>query len=187
MTVGAPWSPISVTGLQSGPGGDALTLLRRLAPTTAEPLPDDLLAQQAWPARRGGGMVRRAIAVTGPADLPSAGAETRRSDLEVRAVFGLLDAADASQALTATVVEAIRDLAAAAIDETAELATGRPEHLHVGVDVPAFERIDRRITVGSGATMKLLHLARPPRPATSPDSRRCMNSSCASNSGSADG
>ncbi len=164
VTVGAPWSPISVTGLQSGPGGDALALLRRLVPTAAEPLPDDLLAQQAWPARRGAGMVRRAIGIAGPSDLPSAGAETRRSDLEVRAVFGLLDASDAALALTATVGEAIRDLSAAAVDETAELATGQPEHLHVGVDVPALSTSIGGITVGAGATIELLHLAPPAAP-----------------------
>ena len=65
VTVGAPWSPISVSGLQSGLGGDALALLRRLVPTAAEPLPDELLAQQAWPARRGAGMVRRAAVPRG--------------------------------------------------------------------------------------------------------------------------
>ena len=168
VTVGAPWSPISVSGLQSGPSGDALTLLRRLVPTVPEPLPDDLLAQQAWPARRGAGIVRRAVGVTGPSDLPSAGAEARRSDLEVRAVFGLLDASDAAQALTATVAEAIRDLSAAAIDETAELATGQPEHLHVGVDVPALSASIGGITVGAGATIELLHLAPPAVPGEPP-------------------
>ena len=168
VTVGAPWSPISVSGLQSGPSGDALTLLRRLVPAAPEPLPDDLLAQQTWPARRGAGMVRHSVGVTGPSDLPSAGAEPRRSDLEVRAVFGLLDASDVAQALTAAVGEAIRALSAAAIDETAELATGRPEHLHVGVDVPALSASIGGITVGAGATIELLHLAPPAAPGEPP-------------------
>ena len=66
------------------------------------------------------------------------------------------------------VVEAIRDLSAAAIDETAELATGQPEHLHVGVDVPALSASIGGITVGAGATIELLHLAPPAAPADLP-------------------
>ena len=162
VIVGTPWAPLSVTGLQSGPGGDALTLLARLLPAApTEVVPDEVVALQAWPEIRGADLVRRGLAATGPTDLPSAAAETRRNGLEVRAVFGTLSGADASAALTTVVTNAIRDLSEAAVEATAAEATLNPEHLHLGIDVPTLTADLGGVTVGAGATIELVHLAPP--------------------------
>ncbi len=84
VTVGTPWSADPLPA-PSDVAADALALLRRLNPP-GEPLPDTILALHANPCQRAELVLGRTAA-----DLPSAGAESRREGLGLHAVFGHLD------------------------------------------------------------------------------------------------
>ena len=157
VTVGTPWSPVSVLALTTGLGGDALRFLDRLVPQPLPAITDTVTAHGCSPAQRGWSMVRHSLETSGPSDLPSAGAETRRAGLAVHAVFGSVPPADVARAMAAMVVGGVeaRSLAAAA---EAAATSGPPEELHVGLDVPVFELDLGGLFVGAGVAVDLVSI-----------------------------
>ncbi|NYG07821.1 hypothetical protein BJ986_002308 [Phycicoccus badiiscoriae] len=154
VTVGTPWSAVALTSLTTGLGGDALRLLDRLVP---DPLPvwtDTLLALGCDPQRRGQGLVRRAMTVLTPEDLPSAAAEVLPSTAEVHAVFGAVPEADVRSAIAAVAAAGIAARTAAAAAEVAR-TTGPPTEVHVGVDLPVLDLDLGGLLVGVGARVDL--------------------------------
>jgi len=155
VTVGSPWSPVSVLALSSGLGGDALRFLDRLVP---QPLPqwsDLLTAHGCTPLRRAWSLVRHSVETSGPSDLPSAGAETRRVGLDVHAVFGSVASADVARGVAALVVGGVEERSQAA--DLAALATsGPPDELHVGLDMPVFDLDLGGLLVGAGVAIDLV-------------------------------
>ncbi|MEO6411897.1 MAG: DUF6603 domain-containing protein, partial [Pedococcus sp.] len=154
VTVGTPWSAVALTSLTTGLGGDAVRLLDRLVP---DPLPvwtDTLLALGCDPLRRGQGLVRRAMTVLTPADLPSAATEVLPSTAEVHAVFGAVPEAEVRSAIASVAVAGIAARSAAAADEVAR-TTGPPTEVHVGVDLPVLDLDLGGLLVGVGARVDL--------------------------------
>ena len=154
VTVGTPWSAVALTSLTTGLGGDAVRFLDRLVP---DPLPvwtDTLLALGCDPLRRGQGLVRRAMTVLTPADLPSAAAEVLPSTAEVHAVFGAVPEADVRSAIASVAVAGIAARTAAAAADVAR-TTGPPTEVHVGVDLPVLDLDLGGLLVGVGARVDL--------------------------------
>ena len=155
VTVGTPWSAVALTSLTTGLGGDAVRFLDRLVP---DPLPgwtDTLLALGCDPLRRGQALVRRAMAVRTPADLPSAAAEVLPSTAEVHAVFGAVPEAEVRSALASVAVAGIAARTAAAADAVAR-TTGPPTEVHAGVDLPVLDLDLGGLLVGVGARVDLV-------------------------------
>lgn len=154
VTVGTPWSPVVLTSLTTGLGGDAVRFLDRLVP---DPLPtwtDTLLALGCDPLRRGQGLVRRAMAVLTPTDLPSAADETLPTTAEVHAVFGAVPEADVRSAIASVAVAGIAARSAEAAADVAR-TTGPPTEVHVGVDLPVLDLDLGGLLVGVGARVDL--------------------------------
>ncbi len=154
VTVGTPWAALALTSLTSGLGGDAVRFLDRLVP---DPLPvwsDTLAALGTDPLRRAHGLVRRAMALQSPDDLPSAMGETLPTGVEVHAVFGALLEGDVRLALAAVAAAGIQSRSA---DLAAEVAatTGPPTEVHVGVDLPVLDLDLGGLLVGVGARVDL--------------------------------
>lgn len=155
VTVGAPWSTLSVTALQSGLGGDALRFLDRIYPDALPAADDTAVAYAAGAVRRGWSMVQRGIRTTDPGMIPNVAAEARRAGLAVYAVFGSMSADDSTQAMAALVAAGVQ---ARAQDATAAAlaAAGSPTELHVGVDLPCLELDLGSVFVGAGAAVDLV-------------------------------
>ena len=155
VTVGAPWSTLSVTALQSGLGGDALRFLDRIYPDTLSAADDTDVAYAAGALRRGGSMDQRGMQTTDPGMIPNAAAEARRTGLAVYAVFGSMSADDSAQAMAALVAAGVQ---ARAQDATAAALTaaGAPTELHVGVDLPCLELDLGGVFVGAGVAVDLV-------------------------------
>ncbi|MEJ1109450.1 MULTISPECIES: DUF6603 domain-containing protein [unclassified Kribbella] len=159
VTVGTPWAGLAVDSLDTGLGGDALQLLRRLRRPDRQPWPDRLLAQEATPREQAYGVIRRSLDILAPGnDLPSAGAEARRAGLAVHAVFGSLDDETLSRGLAAYVADGIEArIAAASPGVTGDTARTA---LHAGIDVPVIDLDLGGLLVGVGATVELVRIGR---------------------------
>ncbi|MBK8729531.1 MAG: hypothetical protein IPM00_09160 [Tetrasphaera sp.] len=159
VTVGAPWTPVSVLALTAGLSADALRFLDDLAGAELPPLPDaalTLTGSQFW---RGAALVRRARSVTGAQALPSCAGEQLRPGLQVHALFGVVDARDVAHALTHLVVGATRQRQAA-LAAAVLATTGRPTELHAGIDLPVLDLDLAGLVVGVGARVDLLAVHR---------------------------
>lgn len=154
VTVGAPWSPVSVLALTTGLGGDALRFLDRLVPTPPATT-DRAVVHGCTPAQRAWSLVGHSRQTAQPTDLPPVGAETRRVGLAVHAVFGALTGADCARAVAALVVGGVEARAAAA-DAAAAATSGPPEQLHLGVDLPVLSLDVGGLFVGVGAAVDLV-------------------------------
>ena len=160
VTIGTPWAGLAVDSLRSGLGGDALRMLGRLGLRDEEPWPDQLLAQQATPREQANRIIRRSLGVLAPGtDLPSAGAEVRRSGLAVHAVFGSLGEDTVSGALAAFVTDGVqaRVVAAPTPHASGDMALTA---LHAGVHIPVIDLNLAGLLVGVGATVELCHVIR---------------------------
>ncbi|MEO7421051.1 MAG: DUF6603 domain-containing protein [Ornithinibacter sp.] len=158
VTVGTPWSTVAVTSLTTGLGGDAVRFLDRLVPDPLAGWTDTLLALGCDPLRRGQALVRRAMTVLSPADLPSAASEVLPTTAEVHAVFGAVPEADVRSAIASVAVAGI-----AARADVAALANGRlgpPTEVHVGVDLPVIDLDLGGLLVGVGARVDLVSARR---------------------------
>lgn len=155
VTVGAPWSTLSVTALQSGLGGDALRFLDRIYPDALPAADDTAVAYAAGAVRRGWSMVQRGIQTTDPGMIPNAAAEARRTGLAVYAVFGSMSADDSAQAMAALVAAGVQVRGQDAT-ATALAAAGVPTELHVGVDLPCLELDLGGVFVGAGVAVDLV-------------------------------
>ncbi|BCJ75230.1 hypothetical protein CS0771_47740 [Catellatospora sp. IY07-71] len=155
ITVGTPWSAVAVDSLRTGLGGDALRLLGRLRRAETPSWPEIMIAHQLTAGMQVAGLIERSA---GPVDLPSAAAETRRTGLSVRAVFGALDAETLAYGLGAYVADGISARLEAAA--AAEFAAGPVTALHVGVDLPVIDLDLDRLLVGVGATVELCRIGR---------------------------
>ncbi|HEY4315383.1 MAG TPA: hypothetical protein VGO19_07755, partial [Actinomycetes bacterium] len=155
VTVGAPWSTVSLLALSDGLGGDALRFLDRLVPSPLPATSDAATLHGCTPAQRGWSLVGHSHEVADPSDLPSVAGESRRTGLEVRAVFGAVSKADVSRAVAAVVVGGAQ--ARADAQYAAEAATsGPPDELHIGVDVPVLSLDVGGLFVGAGAAVDLV-------------------------------
>jgi len=155
VTVGMPWSTVSLAGTQTGLGSDAARLLASLVPADLQTWPDDVMALQCSPLQRGAALATRAATLLDPADLPSAGAETLRPGLELLAVSGAVADDDVRAAIAALVAQGVRSMI------PAEAAPPQPvQELHLGVDVPVLDADLGGIIVGLGGALDLLRLAR---------------------------
>ena len=154
VTVGTPWSAVVLTSLTTGLGGDAVRFLDRLVPDPMPVWTDTLLALGCDPLRRGQALVRRAMTVLTPADLPSAAAEILPSTAEVHAVFGAVPEAEVRSAIASVAVAGIAARAAAAAAVVAG-TTGPPTEVHVGVDLPVLDLDLGGLLVGVGARVDL--------------------------------
>ena len=159
VTVGSPWIAPSVTAFRSGLGADALRVLERLLRTDAASLPPAQRAVSATPLDRLSDVVRRALLVASDdGSLPNAGAESRRSGLACRAVFGALDEDTVRHGIAAVIDDGIAarfDAARVAAVEAVPRSA-----LHVGVDVPVLSADVGGVSIGLGATLDLAALER---------------------------
>lgn len=159
VTVGTPWTAPSVTAFRSGLGADALRVLERLLRSDAVPLPPRVRAMSATPIDVMSDVVRRALLVASDdGALLNAGAESRRSGLSCRAVFGALTADTVRHGMAALIddgmaarFEAARAAAIEAVPRSA---------LHVGVDIPVLAADVGGVSIGLGATLELAALER---------------------------
>ena len=159
VTVGAPWTPPSVTAFRTGLGADAMRVLERLLRADAPQLLPAQRALTATPLDVVRDVVRRSLDVASDdASLPNAGVETRRAGLACQAVFGAL--ADDTVRLG---LGALLDDGIAARFEMAREAAADPAPrtaLHVGVDIPVVVANVAGIWVGLGATFDMAALER---------------------------
>jgi hypothetical protein len=155
VTVGTPWSAVSLAGTQTGLGADAVRLLASLVPADLQTWPDDVMALECSPVQRGAALASRAAALIDPAGLPSAGAETIRPGLELLTVSGAVVDDDVRAAIAALVAQGIRSMI------PAEAPPPQPvQELHLGVDVPVLDVELGGVLVGLGGALDLLRLSR---------------------------
>jgi hypothetical protein len=156
ITVGTPWAGLATDSLRSGLSGDALVLLERLLRANSPAWSDALLAVESSPLQILRGIVQRSTQV-GAADLPSAGAEARRSGLAVRAVFGSLGADVVATGMGAIVADGLAARLAAA--QAAAVAEGSHVAVHAALDLPVLDLDLGGLLVGVGATVELVRFA----------------------------
>lgn len=155
ITVGTPWSPVSLNGLTSGLSGDALRLIALIRRPSEEVLAEEEVAGESGPALQFGYVVDRAVAAAGfsatqSGELPRADEQIRRPGMPVHAVFGLLDADTLEAGMGALVADAIDYRY-----EKLETPKTPPQKLHLGVDLPVFDADLGGVLVGAGAILEL--------------------------------
>ena len=155
VTIGTPWSPVSLLALGEGLGGDALRLLDRLTPESLPEHDDQDIALACSPLYRAWSLVRHSREVTSPSDLPQAGRSGVRAGLEVRAVFGSVIAEDVARGLASLLSAGVAERQRTALAD-ALAHSGPPEELHLGVDIPVLETSVGGIVVGAGARIDLV-------------------------------
>ncbi len=161
VTVGSPWTQLSISGFTSGLSADALRLLEQIRrPGSDETTSEELIALEADPLLQMQTILDQAIAAAGFAgttlgEMPDASSIPRRPGLAIDAVFGLLDADDVGNGLAALIADAI-DYRYAARTEPPQ----PPDSLHLGVDVPVFDLDLSGILIGAGATLELVSFDR---------------------------
>jgi len=156
ITVGSPWSQVSLNGLTSGLSGDALRLIAQIRRLNEETLAEEEIAGESGPALQFNYVIDRAVAAAGFAEeqlgpLPRADQQPLRAGLPVHAVFGALGADDLSTGLA--------ELVADAIDyryQQVEPPETPPRKLHLGVDLPVFDAELGGMLVGAGAILELV-------------------------------
>ena len=159
VTIGSPWVAPSVNAFRSGLSADAMRVLERLLRGDAPMLPALQRATTATPLDVMRDVVMRALQVArDDGTLPSVAAETRRSGLVCKAVFGSLDDDTVRAGLGAVVDDGIATRFEAA--RAAALAPVPRSALHVGVDVPVIATSVGGIRMGLGATFDLAALER---------------------------
>jgi len=131
ITVGSPWSQVSLNGLSSGLSGDALRLLAQIRSLNEETLAEEEIAGESGPALQFGYVLDRAVVAAGFAeeqlgDLPRADEQPRRA--------GLPDYRY----------------------QQSETPETPPRKLHLGVDLPVFDADLGGMLVGAGAILELL-------------------------------
>ncbi len=156
VTVGTPWSDVSLAAIQTGLGGDAARFLSAILPTDLETWPDDLLALECSPLQRGIALATRAATVLDPAALPSAAGESRRPGLEILAVTGAVVDDDVRRAIAAVVSEGVR-----ALLPSDSAPPDPPEELHLGIAGPVLDVELGGVVVGLGGALDLLRLDTP--------------------------
>jgi len=155
ITVGTPWSPVSLNGLTSGLSGDALRLISLIRRPDEETLAEEEIAGESGPALQFGYVVDRAVSAAGFSasqlgELPRADEQNRRPGMPVHAVFGSLDAD--------TLEAGLGVLVANAIDyryEQLEAPATQPQKLHLGIDLPVLNADLGGVLVGAGAILEL--------------------------------
>ena len=159
VTVGTPWTAVSVTAFRSGLAADAMRVTERLLRRDAPPMAARDRALSATPLDVVRDVVRRALeAGADDGALPNAASEVRRAGLTCRAVFGALSDATVREGLGAVLDEGIALRFEAAI-ESAEVPVLRSA-LHVGVDIPVLAANIGGVRVGAGATFDLASFER---------------------------
>lgn len=156
LTVGAPWSAVSVAGSATGLGGDAARLLDTLRPADVDRWPDQVLGLEASPYQRGLGLVARAVAVSDASDLPAVEPITRRAGMALTMVHGAMTEDQARRAIAAVVAESVR----ARADGVVAAPPQPVQELHLGVDVPVLEADLGGLMVGLGAAVDLVQVLR---------------------------
>ena len=159
VTIGTPWTPVSVSAFRSGLSADALRVLQRQIRADAPTLSPLQRALSATPLDVMRDLIARTLTVASDdGALPSAGAEARRTGLVCQAVFGELteDVVRTGIALLiddgiALRFERARDAAVPSVPRSA---------LHVGVDIPVIVANVGGVRVGLGATFDLAALVR---------------------------
>ncbi len=156
VTVGTPWSTVSLDTFRTGISGDAFRFLCTLTGEVPPARGGAAAALQMSPfdiIRSLRSRAERAASEDTADAWPSADSEVRRAGLDVTAVFGALGAD-----LLAT------GLAAAAADGLVRRTDSAPEAphtaLHVGVQVPVLDIELGGVLVGIGATIELATLRR---------------------------
>ncbi len=159
VTVGAPWTPPSVTAFRTGLAADAMRVLERLLRADAPELLPAQRALTATPLDVLRDVVRRSLQVASDDEsLPNAGVEARRAGLACQAVFGALTDDTVRRGLGAVLEDGLE----ARFEMTREAAAA-PEPrtaLHVGVDIPVVVANVAGIRVGLGATFDMAALER---------------------------
>lgn len=162
VTVGSPWAPVSLNGLLSGLSGDALRLLLQLQRPEPETINEEEIAGESNALLQFGYILERASQAAGLTpdsldDFLRADEQTRRSGLQVDAVFGALDAEALEAGLAATVADAIADRHA-----SYEPPATPPTKLHAGVDLPVIDANIGGVFVGAGVILELATCDRGP-------------------------
>ncbi|MDO6824394.1 DUF6603 domain-containing protein [Marinobacter sp. 1_MG-2023] len=155
ITVGTPWSPVSLNGLTSGLSGDALRVIELIRRPNEETLAEEEIAGESGPVLQFGYVIDRAVTAAGftaeqLGELPRADEQTRRTGMPVNAVFGSLDADTLETGMAALIADAIEYRY-----EQFETPETPPQKLHLGVDLPVFDADLGGVLVGAGAILEL--------------------------------
>jgi hypothetical protein len=155
ITVGTPWSPVSLNGLTSGLSGDALRLIELIRRLNEDTLTEEEIACESGPTLQFGYVIDRAVAAAGFAveqlgELPRADEQPRRPGMPVHAAFGSLDADTLGAGLAALITGAIENRY-----EQFEPPETPPQKLHLGVDLPVFDADLGGVLVGAGVILEL--------------------------------
>ncbi|HEX3609322.1 MAG TPA: DUF6603 domain-containing protein [Solirubrobacterales bacterium] len=156
VTLGTPWSPVSLSAIDVSPAAEAIRLLAALAP--AAPEGDGTEAADLAHARSLLAVLLAALPSDDPVrELrpPSGGPGPIRDGLGVHALFGVVGEDLVRGALTALVIEGLRSRAEAA-DAAAPAA---PQALRTGVRLPLAAAASSGVTVEGALTVELAGLA----------------------------